>query len=513
MNLIQKIGAFGLIAATALSVSAFSPAIGAQADEEKTVEMYLIGGQSNAAGMSKHLYAVNEKFENIGYMGEVESNSLDQKPVRPEQVRFSDVIERGLGHSKESIGPEYGMGKALNGYYDGENRAFIFKYAVGGSPVFGTNRSDWRPKSLWESGHEPDLTREPTGTNGVGWLYQMFLYNFEYCYESLKADGYTPVVKGMAWMQGESDLGRHDQYGPALEALIGDFRSDLSQITGDDLSGMPFVVGEIATTYQMYENPAVPPFIEAQRAVAAKMSGVETVSTNDLIIVNRYGGVSGSDNSHFNVNDEVTLGLRFGRKLAALNGKKTVEVEEKGGFVTYDFTDPESLVLTLTPSDNNSLTEFTVNGQDKLSEVQNGTYTVISPDKNTQVKAVFSAKTRYQVSYAKVENAEFISSPAFVYDGELLQVRLKAKAGYEVLSVRYGDREMSYNEADDCYETVANGANTVTVQMQKITADPPSQNGLAGWAIALIAVGCALVAGGIGIAVYFVCRNKKNQSA
>ena len=117
----------------------------------------------------------------------------------------------------------------------------------------------------------------------------MFLNNFEYCYNHLKEEGYTPVVKGMAWMQGENDLGHHEEYAAALESFIGDIRNDLSEITKADLSGMPFVIGEIATTFQQYNNPAVPPFIEAQRAVAQKLNKVATIATNDLIIVNEYG--------------------------------------------------------------------------------------------------------------------------------------------------------------------------------------------------------------------------------
>ena len=85
MNLFKKIGIFGLAAATFVSATAFcSEAVQAKADETKTIEMYLIGGQSNAAGMSKHMYAVNEEFNNIGYMGEVEHRSL------AEGAEFSD---------------------------------------------------------------------------------------------------------------------------------------------------------------------------------------------------------------------------------------------------------------------------------------------------------------------------------------------------------------------------------------------------------------------------------------
>ena len=228
-----------------------------------------------------------------------------------------------------------------------------------------------------------------------------------------------------------------------------------------------------------------------------------------MIIVNEYGGINGSDNSHFNVNDEVTLGQRFGRKLMELNGKKSVEIEETGGVVTFDYSNPDSLVLTLTAEGNRVLTEFTVNGQDVLSAVQNGKYTVTSPEANTAVKAVFSNKTRFKVSYNKAEHGEFTSAPAFVYDGEVLKVKAEAAAGYEIVNVKYGETEMSYNEVEDCFETVAEKADTVSLTTQKIqTSFTPDDNGLEGWAIALIVVGCVLVVGGVGLTIFLIGRKK-----
>lgn len=512
MSIMKRLGAFALAAGLLCPAAVCGMTkTAAYAQEPQKIDLYLIGGQSNAAGMSKHMYAVNEEFANIGYMGEVEHRTLNDTP-EDNQITSSDTIKRGLGHRNYEIGPEYGMGKTMNGYYGGGSRAFIFKYAVGGTPMLEKGRDNWLPRSLWESGYEPDITKQPSASNGTGWLYSMFLNNFEICYNKLKSEGYTPVVKGMAWMQGEGDLvANHEEYAAALEAFTGDIRTDLSEITGDSLGSMPFVIGEIATTYQQYNNPLVPSFIEAQRSVAQKVSNVATIATDDLVIVNEYGGINGSDNSHFNVNDQVTLGQRFGRKLLEMNGKKTVEIEEKGGIVTFDYTNSDSLVLTLNPENSRVLTEFTVNGQDVLSAVQNGKYTIASPAANTVVRAVFSAKTRFKVSYEKAEYGEFVSAPAYTYDGEVLKVKAKAAAGYEIVSVKYGETEMSYNEVEDCFEIVAAKADTVSMSTQKIkTPITPTDSGLEGWAIALIVIGCVLVAGGIGLTV-FLLRKKKSK--
>ena len=113
------------------------------------------------------------------------------------------------------------------------------------------------------------------------------------------------------------------------------------------------------------------------------------------------------------------------------------------------------------------------------------------------------------MSYNKAEHGEFTSAPAFVYDGEVLKVKAKAAAGYEIVNVKYGETEMSYNEVEDCFETVAEKADTVSLTTQKVASSSKSAGeGLAGWAIALIVVGCVLVVGGVGLTIFLIGRKK-----
>ena len=102
------------------------------------------------------------------------------------------------------MGPEYGMAEILNDYYNGEKKAFIFKSSVGATALiapstvgFGT----WLPRSMWEKGYDPATT-----TTGIGYQYHTFVENFAKVYQTLKENGYIPKIKGMAWMQEESDL-------------------------------------------------------------------------------------------------------------------------------------------------------------------------------------------------------------------------------------------------------------------------------------------------------------------
>ena len=150
----------------------------------------------------------------------------------------------------------------------------------------------------------------------MGVLYKSLVDNFATVYTQLVEYGYTPRVQGMAWMQGEADLGNPTGYKTLLKAFIADIRTDLKEITGDEsLESMPFVIGEIATSFAYANNSQVPAFVNMQRAVASEMENVFTVKTEDLIIVNSDGTVNGTDQYHFNKKDCRTLGNRFGETL------------------------------------------------------------------------------------------------------------------------------------------------------------------------------------------------------
>ena len=116
----------------------------------------------------------------------------------------------------------------------------------------------------------------------MGVLYQSLVDNFAAVYSQLVEYGYTPRVQGMAWMQGEADLGNPNGYKTLLKAFITDIRTDLKEITGDEsLESMPFVIGEIATSFAYANNSQVPAFVTMQRAVASEMGNIYTVRTDD----------------------------------------------------------------------------------------------------------------------------------------------------------------------------------------------------------------------------------------
>lgn len=201
-----------------------SPAPATDADHSKEVYVYFIGGQSNAAGN--------------GYLVDL---SKEERKVEYEHVYFySDgeclnpackgkllkvCAQRGQGHYAYSFGLEVGLAKIFTEEYakDGVKRAII-KYAYDGSSI--KSYSDGRDWNVYDDA-------------GTGAHYDQFIKVAKAGLKALEEEGYTPVIKGMAWMQGETDYLVSD-YQARLEALRDKVRIDL------DTPDMGFVMGEIA---------------------------------------------------------------------------------------------------------------------------------------------------------------------------------------------------------------------------------------------------------------------------
>ena len=91
------------------------------------VDMYLIAGQSNAAGYSPVYANETETFENVWYAG------MTEKALRSDRESYSSnsmtsfasfkrSVKAGLGNNGSRIGPEYGMASVLNEMYADANR-------------------------------------------------------------------------------------------------------------------------------------------------------------------------------------------------------------------------------------------------------------------------------------------------------------------------------------------------------------------------------------------------------
>ncbi len=422
------------------------------------IDMYLIAGESNALGSSLHNGKLTDEYTNVGYADTTSASSFEN---------FKWSVKAGYGSDDTKIGLEYGMAQALNDSYSGDKKAFIFKSAANGTALHDSqdDRSNWYPRSLWEEGYDPATANQPTG-----YQYSSFVEGFATVYNELKDNGYEPKVRGMVWMQGESDLGLHELYEELIKLFITDIREDIEEITGDEaLSQMPFVMGKVATTFGEYENENVPAFNETLDKVASSMVNVETVETADLIIVNQDGTVNGSDTQHFNGKDEETLGVRFAEKLLRYAGLSYVTPITENGHISYNYNEENDLVLSFVPDKNYKFQSVVVNGLDMTTNVVDGKLTLEKPAEVLEVKATFTELAKYYVTYDDLGEycAKFVNKASYCYEGDVLQVRIQIEEGYEILSVKFNNEGMTYNEELGCYEIVPTAHGHVTVSFKE----------------------------------------------
>ena len=497
----KKIIAKICVVACVASAFSFLPMCFAQAQESQPtpIDMYLIAGQSNAAGYSKKgISELNETFENVGYGGEVQR--YFRSPGTPSSSCYLDYedfiwgVKAGLGASAGYVGPEYGIAKAINAQYENRadgRKAFIFKTAAGGTSLrdndaaIGTttgNWGNWYPRSLWQSGYTPNTAMQDPANDSTGYLYQLFVENFEMVYNELKDNGYAPVVKGFAWMQGCDDLSYPTQYETLLKTFISDMREDVATITGDDaVYAMPFVIGKIATTFSSHGNPLVPTFNQVQQKVADEVGGATTVETSDLIIVNADGTYNGTDKYHFNCADAEILGIRFGEKLLELGGKKIASVAKmQNGQVVCAFDNNERLTIKVQPETGKKkyrLHKLLVNGQDVTAGVVNGEYVVETPALRTYIDAQFTELTKYKVTYEmNTKQVGVVEGSVFVYEKESATFTLDTKDGYEITGVTANGQTLTAKDGVYTLENV-NADVEIKVLTQKIGGEDSKEIG------------------------------------
>ncbi len=348
---------FCFAAALLLLIGLLGPGLSVRAEEEKSIDIYIVAGQSNAVGYSTASTLVSpiETYKNVWYMGDVQRNrSLDVhfnwEMTNIKKYRRSVTI--GYGANYSCLGPEYGMARVLDGHYTGSTKAFILKSGAGDTSLrnIGQNGSgefgNWYPRSLWG-------TDKVDGTvSAMGIQYYNLIENFRMVYTTLVENGYTPKVRGFAWMQGCADIYNSTSYERLLMTFITDVRADLVEITGDEsLQKMPFVIGEIAVSYAEHYNPNAVAMNRIQQTVASKMEGVYTVPTADLIIVREDGSYSGADPWHFCGEDMQTLGMRFAQ--AILDSRQvtvTYENDDEKGIYAGQTVLPSGSVLSVSVS-------------------------------------------------------------------------------------------------------------------------------------------------------------------
>lgn len=234
----------------------------------REIDIFILAGQSNASGSTPFAGVPVEEqdknqYKNVRYYyhrtqtdGKIMQNEVGLKAVK-----------QGFGANANYVGPELGMARVLNPLYPTSDRkAVIFKSAVGASSLLqhedatGTlvgnataevaerfyTRGSWYPEALQSEEVKALGENRPTG-----YLTREFRRDFRDFYEKLLKAGYKTEnihVISISWMQGESDRGRPAVYSEAMGLFMTEMRGIVSEITGEDYSLLPFIIGEVSRT-------------------------------------------------------------------------------------------------------------------------------------------------------------------------------------------------------------------------------------------------------------------------
>ncbi|MBQ3017081.1 MAG: hypothetical protein IJD79_09915, partial [Clostridia bacterium] len=289
------------------------------------IDVWLIAGQSNAVGFGSDGLSAQyledkrytEGFDNVLFWGKYEST------YNPEAfVPVTVGLGKQSATNTTTVGAEIGMAAALDG--NGRMNAII-KRAVGGSYLYPTTYSTVSQNSgTWTSPSYLEKYSIDTEGNKLGNLYTEFIQTTKDGIDMLIADGYTPVIKGVWYMQGEAETPTQlyaDAYAELLTMLIGDMREDLGEIVNKDLSNLPFVMGKIT------RNPEydIPEFIDtvtaAQLSVASAVANAYIVDTT---------GMPQIDGWHYTADSQHEIGVQFINTVINSSGKYSVTASGTG---------------------------------------------------------------------------------------------------------------------------------------------------------------------------------------
>ena len=279
------------------------------AEAQRTFDVYILAGQSNADGrglesdISGNPLLDNPSNAIISYLnpgeivngvsdGDVSSNGFQNLAagfsVAPGER--GESLDLGVPSGDNYFGLELSFANAIGEATGSTNDVAIIKVTRGGTNL----RNDWRAPTADDS----------TG----GFLYEALIGHVNESLNLLTADGDEANVQGFLWHQGESDSGsptRIENYPGLFTDLVDGVRDNF----GDDI---PVVLGELAPNRT---GSGTVPFNETIQTLddpnsLAFISGVSVVSSAGLT-------TPANDLTHFDANGQIELGERFASALAS----------------------------------------------------------------------------------------------------------------------------------------------------------------------------------------------------
>lgn len=449
-------------------------------EQTKTVDLYVIAGQSNASGYSeingaKGVSTENKKgvyssgFSNIYMYGRADNNTFNSAASQSGKV----TVKFGQGASSSAFGAEIGMADIIS-EYNSDNETAIYKYAVGGSYLVNNtthqvslSSGNWCPPSMCkegDSGYNANIT---------GKLFREWKAGLKKVVDSYTAAGYAVNLCGTFWMQGEaeaSNSAEYSVYDTYLTALINEMRNEYGALNLANSKTAPFVVGLISRSFAN-GGIGVDAIRAKQNVVATAMAADEVyaMETYDIFI----GGENvGKDAYHFNGNDMLSIGKDVGNLMlnTATKGRIIVKITGKGtSDISSRLLEGTPVTVTFTPEAHWRISEATLDGEDVLAQINNNAYTSPSSGKHV-LEVTFTEEAKYVVT---VENdsakGSYSRNPASVkyYKNTEVKITVTPKEGYVVAFVKYNGAEITPN--DGKYIITVGETNTVAIGYTALT--------------------------------------------
>lgn len=260
-----------------------------------TVDVYLLGGQSNMQGLGKLSELTPAQLlapTNVFYW---KSGSF--VPLIP-----GTTVTASAGE----FGPEiaFATGIARLG-----RKAYLIKQYNSGKPL----DSGWNDQTWAGDPPAPNRVNFYPGTNATdvnrGTLYKNeLLPMYQAGIQAILAQGNTPVIRGLVWMQGEQDSKTNTsagRYAANLKRLRDRLASDLG------LTNLPVTFGQVLP----YTPPAVRFFyrdqVRAQQAAADMFSGLPEAISHCRMVSTDGFPIYTSDQVHYTTAGQILLGTAF----------------------------------------------------------------------------------------------------------------------------------------------------------------------------------------------------------
>lgn len=263
---------------------------------QKPIDIYLIGGQSNATGQGR-------------VMNIPQSFAID-KDVLIFYSQYTNKGERSMqwqplcpaSESTDRFGVELTLGTTLHKLYP-ERKIALIKHGLSGSNLY----KQWNPGNRSEEQQ--------------GLEYKKFIETITAGIKALEEQGYTPTIKAMVWQQGEADArelageANNAAYGRNLKNFIEQVRKEVC------CKDMPFVYGKVLPI-AAERFPGRQLVKEAQYLVSEaahselSVKNATLVEAEDLqMLYSDYHSPNPKDDVHLGTFGLLTLGERFARAI------------------------------------------------------------------------------------------------------------------------------------------------------------------------------------------------------